>query len=136
MAEARTQTDEFRELDIIFEQGVANKDAAVLVNGFYSDDAVLMPPNHPTVEGKANIQTFLQGLMEQGATGITLATIRHDGEGNLAYAQGKYVLTMMTPDGTAVDDIGKYVVTYRKQIDGGWKVVTDIFNSDNPNSLI
>jgi ketosteroid isomerase-like protein len=132
MAEARSQVNEFRELDIIFERSVANKDAGTLVNGFYSDDAVLMPPNHPAVEGKANIQTFLQGLMDQGATGITLETIRHDGEGDLAYAQGKYVLTLTTPDGTSVDDTGKYVVTYRRQTDGGWRVVTDFFNSDNP----
>ena len=128
----RSLTDEFRQLDIIFEQSVANKDAAALVNGFYAEGAVLMPPNHPAVEGKANIQAFLQGLMDQGATGIKLETIKHDIDGALAYVQGKYTLTMVIPDGTTVDDIGKYVVTYRQQTDGGWKVVTDIFNSDNP----
>jgi len=91
-----------------------------------------MPPNNPMVEGKANIQTFLQGLMDQGATGVKLEPIKHDSEGGLAYAQGRYVLTLTAPDGTSVDDTGKYVVTYRRQDDGGWKVVTDIFNSDSP----
>jgi len=135
MAEVRRSlTDEFRQLDIIFEQSVANKNAAALVNGFYAEGAVLMPPNNPAVEGKANIQAFLQGLMDQGATAIKLETIKYDIEGSLAYAQGKYTLTMETSDGTTVDDIGKYVVTYRQQTDGGWKVVTDIFNSDSPTA--
>ena len=133
MAEVRRSlTDEFRQLDIIFEQSVANKNAAALVSGFYAEGAVLMPPNHPAVEGRANIQAFLQGSMDQGATGIRLETIKYDIEGSLAYAQGKYALTLETPDGTTVEDIGKYVVTYRQQTDGGWKVVTDIFNRDNP----
>jgi len=30
------------------------------------------------------------------------------------------------------NDKGKYVTVYRKQPDGKWKVVADIFNSDLP----
>ena len=34
--------------------------------------------------------------------------------------------------GKQVNDTGKYVVVFRKQADGAWKVAADIFNSDLP----
>jgi len=34
------------------------------------------------------------------------------------------------PDGTPMTDHGKYATIWRKQTDGSWKVVVDIFNSD------
>jgi|SRR5581483_3856722 len=133
MAEARmTLENELRQLDIAFEQGVAAKDPAALVNAFYTEDAVLMPPNHPAVNGRANIQAFLQELINQGASSIKLEAVKLDSEGSLACLQGKYTLTINAPDGSKITDTGKYVVTYRRQANGGWRVTTDIFNSDNP----
>jgi len=39
----------------------------------------------------------------------------------------------MTPEGSdPIDDTGKYLEIWKKQADGGWKVVRDIFNSDLP----
>src|ERR1700743_2936458 len=114
MAEARrTLETELRQLDIAFEQGVAAKDAAAVANAYYADDAVFMPPNHPIVTGRANIQAFIQGMMDQGASAVTLEMVRLDSEGTLAYAQGKFTLTINHPDGNTTTDIGKYVVTYR-----------------------
>jgi ketosteroid isomerase-like protein len=34
--------------------------------------------------------------------------------------------------GNPVTDNQKYVTVWRKGADGSWKVVADIFNSDNP----
>jgi ketosteroid isomerase-like protein len=52
--------------------------------------------------------------------------------GDLGYVIGTY--TMITNDaaGRAVNDHGKYVVVWKKQPDGNWKAVADIFNSDLP----
>jgi ketosteroid isomerase-like protein len=36
------------------------------------------------------------------------------------------------PEGEPIDDNGKYVVVYRRQPDGGYKVIADIFNSSRP----
>ncbi|HEU4419987.1 MAG TPA: hypothetical protein VFT55_13725 [Planctomycetota bacterium] len=39
----------------------------------------------------------------------------------------------MTPPGApAITDTGKFLVIYRRQDDGSWKVCCDIFNSDLP----
>lgn len=51
--------------------------------------------------------------------------------GDLGVTSGPYQLTMMD-NGKKVDDKGKYVTVWKKQADGSWKVVRDIFNSDMP----
>jgi ketosteroid isomerase-like protein len=52
--------------------------------------------------------------------------------GDLAYTQGTYSMTMTDPEGIPATDKGKYLAVWKKQADGGWKVIEDIFNSDLP----
>lgn len=131
---ARTTAEqEIRRLDEHFMTAGNAKDAKTLVNGFYADSAVLMPPNHAIVEGRDAIRTFLQGMVDAGFAGITLDTTTIESAGDLAYGRGRYTLRM-TPRGQAtVEDTGKYVVVYRRQRDGAWRAVADIFNSDRPS---
>ncbi len=39
---------------------------------------------------------------------------------------------MNDPQGKQMSDHGKYMVVWRKQADGKWKAVGDMFNSDVP----
>src|SRR5262245_56354639 len=123
--------DAIHRLDAEFMKAADAGNAAGLVKAFYAADAVLMPPNHPAVTGRAAIQGFLQGLIDGGLTSITLETAVTASGGDLAYGRGHYTLSM-SPAGAAVPvkDVGKYVVVYRRQADGGWRAVADIFNSD------
>ena len=121
-----------RRLDAAFMKAVAARDARGLVAAFYGADAVLMPPNHPLVAGAAAIQGFLQGLLDSGATGITLDTQRIATAGDLAWGRGAYTLSLTPPGGLPAQDTGKYIVCYRRQAGGGWRAVADIFNSDGP----
>jgi ketosteroid isomerase-like protein len=54
--------------------------------------------------------------------------------GDLAYVSGAYEETMTDGSGKSVKDHGKYVEIFKKQADGTWKVVADIWNSDLPAS--
>jgi ketosteroid isomerase-like protein len=51
---------------------------------------------------------------------------------DLAYATGTYESSMKDSRGKLVTDHGKYVEVWKKQADGKWKTVADIFNSDLP----
>ncbi|HET7874959.1 MAG TPA: DUF4440 domain-containing protein [Methylomirabilota bacterium] len=124
--------DAIRRLDAEFIKAANAKDSAALVRAFYAADAVLMPPNHPVVEGRSNIQGFLQGLMDGGLTSIKLETPTIASAGDLAYGRGHYALSMTPPGGTPVQNTGKYIVVYRRTAAGGWKAIADIFNSDAP----
>jgi len=121
-----------RQLDRAFMSAAASKDAKALVNAFYTADAVLLPPNAPLVKGRSAIQAFFQGLLDAGATGVTLKTTKIDADGALAYGRGAYGFALPRPDGTAQRQVGKYIVVYRRQRDGSWRAVADIFNSDSP----
>jgi uncharacterized protein (TIGR02246 family) len=122
--------DAIRQLDAEFMAAANAKNASALVKAFYAQDAVLMPPNHAIVEGRGQIQNFLQGLITAGFSGIKLETTTTMSEGDLAYGRGRYTLSMSPAGGAAVQDEGKYVVVYRRQGKTGWRAITDIFNSD------
>ncbi len=59
-------------------------------------------------------------------------TTRVESSGAVAYGIGRYTLALTPPGGSPVQDVGKYVVTDRRQRDGAWKAVADVFNSDRP----
>ena len=123
--------DAVYQLDAQFMKAASAKDAAALVKAFYAADAVLMPPNHAAVEGRANIQGFLQGLIDSGLTSIKLETMAVASAGDLAYGRGRYTLELSPPGGAPVLDVGKYIVVYRRQPNGTWRAVSDIFNSNS-----
>jgi ketosteroid isomerase-like protein len=131
-APAPKAADAIRRLDAEFMKAANARNAGALVKAFYAPDAVLMPPNHAAVEGRANIQGFLQGLIDSGLTSIKLETTTIASAGNLAYGRGRYTLAMSPPGGAPVEDVGKYVVVYRREPSGAWRAVSDIFNSDRP----
>lgn len=119
-----------RRLDAQFMRAANAKTVDSLVAGFYTEDAVLMPPNHPIVEKRDNIRNFFQGLVDSGFSSIKLETTNIESVGNLAYGRGRYTLSMSPPGGAPVQDVGKYIVIYRRQAGGSWRAIADIFNSD------
>ncbi len=109
------------------------KDASVVAD-FYTEDAILLPPNTEMVRGKTSIQEFQEAFFKgQEATELTLTPVEVFGVDGLAYEVGSYTLTMV-PAGSdsPVSDTGKYVEALKKQADGSWKIAADIWNSDQP----
>lgn len=101
-----------------------------LVKAFYTEDATLMAPNALTATGHAEIEAVLRTFPP--ISSFVLQSKDMAGLGDLAYSTGRYSLVMTPPGGAAIADSGKSVVILRKQQDGSWKVVHDIFNSDIP----
>ena len=104
---------------------------------FYTDDASVFPPNAPIATGKEAIRAFLaQGFANAGfAIDWQPTKVEVSRGGDLAYTQGTYELTMNDPKGKPVTERGKYVNVWKKQPDGTWKMVADIWNSDQPLSV-
>jgi uncharacterized protein (TIGR02246 family) len=95
----------------------------------YTDDASMLPPNGPAVQGRQQIQKFLSDFPP--ITEFTFDIVDVDGRGDLAYVRGNYAMTLTPPGAAAAaHDRGKYVEIWRKQADGSWKIRWDIFNSD------
>jgi uncharacterized protein (TIGR02246 family) len=100
---------------------------------YYTDDASILPPNAPIATGKQAIRAVWATLLNPDTTvswQVTKADAARSGE--LAYVTGVYQITAKNPKGKSQEDRGKLVEVWKKQADGKWKVVTDIFNSDLP----
>jgi uncharacterized protein (TIGR02246 family) len=114
---------------------VANFDKAVLAGDWpavvsvYAEDGMLLPPNGPTVQGRAAIQNFFGGFPK--ITAFKQSVVEIEGQGDLAYPRGTYEMTMMPPGAKApLTDTGKVIAVWRKQPDGSWLVLRVMWNSD------
>ena len=52
--------------------------------------------------------------------------------GDMAYELGTYEIVMKDKKGKSTPQKGVYVVVWKKQADGSWKALEDIFNTDLP----
>jgi uncharacterized protein (TIGR02246 family) len=108
-------------------------DAAALTEQ-YADGAFQLPPNGSIRVGKEAIQSafrtdFDQSIHETADVAEDVRVV-----GDLAFARGTYAAksTPKVPGAAIVDDKGKWLTAYRRQADGSWKIVVDIWNSDLP----
>ncbi len=100
------------------------------VAALYTEDAVMMGPNGPAVQGRAAIEAFFAAYPP--FSGFTLNPVEIDGRGDLAFVRGTYSLTLEIEGMEPTPDTGKYIEIRRRQTDGSWLITADIFNSDTP----
>jgi len=125
-------TKAIRALNAEFERNVRAQSASQLVQAAYAEDAVVLPPNQPMVSGRTQITEFWQGMFGAGLKDASLETVRVEASGDLASEIGKYTLTIQPKDAAPVQAQGKYLVALRRQADGAWRLVADMFSSDSP----
>ena len=104
-------------------------DLEAYVNLYYADDARVLPPSHATVTGREAISALYRSSGSIREYRLTILAL--EGRNDLAYVHSAYQITV-TPPGAAepVGDQGKGVEVWKKQRDGSWRVILDIFNSD------
>lgn len=123
-----------RDLDAQWSKAAAAKDVDKTVS-FYSDDAVVLPPNQATVTGKSAVRDLWKGLLDSVTTVSWKADrVEVAKSGDMAFITGTYQLSSKDAVGGTNNDRGKYLVVYEKQADGTWKCGADMFSSDLPAS--
>ena len=119
----RAATDSF----VVYARARRNADSPML----FTENAAFMPPNAAIVEGRAAIRTALGAFPPMSEFSLTPVEI--DGRGDLAFVRGTYAMTFVGPDGHEVGkDHGKFLEIRRRQPDGKWLIVADMYNSDVP----
>jgi ketosteroid isomerase-like protein len=99
---------------------------------FYSDDAVLLPPNAPIAKDHKSIRESWAGLLGPNtAVSWKVTGVETAKSGEIGYLYGTYQLSIKDPKGgPAINDTGKIVEIWKKQSDGKWKCIVDTYNSD------
>ena len=100
----------------------------------YTDDAILMPPNHSPVEGKQAIEKYLAEIGSQlQASNFQLSILEVDVQGDTTIVRGTYSSSFTVPGTDApMEDQGKTLNVWKRQADGSWKLHRDIWNSNMP----
>lgn len=118
------QSAELAALTDNWEDALNASDVDALVE-IYSEDCVLMPPNAELMTGQDAARAAFGAMIAAGQTG-ELDTITAVAAGGVGYHAGTY--TLRDASGNLVDR-GKYLEGWQ-QVDGEWKIVHDIWNSD------
>jgi uncharacterized protein (TIGR02246 family) len=122
-----------RDLDAEWSKAAVAKDLDKTVS-YYSDDAIVLPPNGPAATTKEAIRNVWKDILNTPSLVISWKTTRVEvsGAGDMACVSGTYELTTKDATGKSVSDRGKYLVVWEKQADGTWKAGADMWNSDLP----
>jgi len=101
---------------------------------FYTEDAVVLPPNEKTAVGKDAIRKPVADMLALPGLAFSWEPTKVEvaKSGDLAYLYGTYKMTATGPDGKPMNDNGKMVEIWKKQADGNWKCVVDTWSSDLP----
>lgn len=107
---------------------------ATALAGLYTDDAQLLAPNTPQLQGRAAIaKVFGEWFTQMKITDFKLSAADLIPAGDYAVETGAYAMTMQLKGETApVTDKGKYIVVWKRGADGSWKLHRDVWNSDLP----
>ena len=98
----------------------------------YTDDATIIPPGGEMLKGRDDIQKVYEGLLKGGLKEIKMITLEVGGLGDMVYEIGK-TRVLIQPEGMeAFSDSSKYMVIWKRQDDGTWKVYADIWNLFGP----
>jgi len=109
-----------------------NRGDAAGVAALYAEDATVLPPNSQMIQGRPGIESFWSGAIQMGLRDVSLTTVEVAGSGDMAYEIGKYTLKIQPAGRRAITDSGKYVVAWKRQTDGTWRLHADIWNSSMP----
>lgn len=92
-------------------------------SAFWAEDAVLMPPNHPRIEGLEKIRKFVQADLSN-LKAFKPSDWTFEGRGDMAVVTTAMEWTFK--DGTA--KTGKQMVLMAKDADGAWRAQKVIYN--------
>ena len=125
---------EILRLDTEWSRAAQNRDVDRVLS-FWADDAIVFPPGSPAVSGKAAIREFVAKSFQTLGFNISwkTTTVAVSRSGDIAYTTGTNRVTFSAPDGKQVTVEGKAVAVWRREKNGAWKCVIDIWNDVSPS---
>lgn len=120
-----------RDANAAWSDAAAAKDLEKTLS-YYADDAVVLPAHQPAAATKAAIRNLWTNMMAIPGLEISwkASNVEIAKSGEMAYLHGTYQFSANDASGKPVPDHGKYLVVWKKQASGNWKVAADIWNSD------
>jgi uncharacterized protein (TIGR02246 family) len=102
---------------------------------FYANDAAAFLPDRPMLKGSAAIKAAMRDAFGDPNVSVAVKTDRVEvaSSGDIGYGYGTGISTITDPATKSVTTAqSKWVTVFKKQPDGSWQAVADIYNSDGP----
>ncbi len=99
---------------------------------YWTDDAVVMPPGSPAVVGKTALSDYVKASLRIPGFKLTWTSseVKFSPDGNLAYMFGRNAVTVNDQKGKPITTEGRGVTIWRREPDGQWRCVVDIWNAE------
>ena len=99
---------------------------------YWADDAVMMVPGLPPLRGKAAIREYVEAGAQVPGFSIRWEPLEAhvSASGDMGYVIERNQFTMQDSTGAVVTESNKTVTVWRRQADGTWKNVIDMWNAD------
>jgi len=109
----------------------AGKDVDKIVS-YWTDDAVIMMPGQPIVEGKAAIRAYVASCLSNPVFKIHWKSnkVTFSPDGKMAYMPGTDEMTVPGPNGAPMTLHLRGIAIWRLEADGQWRCVVDISNEE------
>lgn len=118
-------------VDADWEQAYAAKHLKKAV-AFCDDEASMLVPNAPIASGKVAISKAMADDMASSDLTWRANKAGIARSQDLGYTSGVYEMTFKDASGKMKMDKGKYLTLWKREADGTWKMLYDMFNSDLP----
>jgi ketosteroid isomerase-like protein len=133
MNSSRKAVASIRAADAAWLKAYASKEVDKSV-AFFDEQGSMLVPNSPLLTGKDAIAKFITRGFKLRDYEITWhpnkAGVARSGE--LGYTSGTYGMSFKDASGKTISDNGKYLMVWKRQGNGEWKVLFDTSNSDLP----
>ena len=103
-----------------------------------TDDVVLMPPHGEPIVGRHAVVEWFANVVRQARTKDVNVTQREVMvAGDLAIERGSFTWKVAPAGRTSdVEDRGNFVAIWKRQSDGSWKTLRNIWNSTLPEPAV
>lgn len=104
------------------------------VVALYDETALMVPPNSDLVEGLEGVGNYRFGFIETEGVELSFEILRAEvaESGDMGWTISLGQITINRPEGPPGRDLVRDFHTWKKQPDGSWKVVVDMWNSGLP----
>ena len=99
---------------------------------FYTDDAIMMPPGEKTCTDTASRTVSIKAMFAMPEAKMRFQATKTEvaKSADLGYSAGVYQFSYKDAAGKEMHETGKFCETWKKQADGTWKCIVDIWNAD------
>ena len=99
---------------------------------YWAEDAVVMSPGQPSLKGKKEIREMVEGMSKIPGFKISWEplSVSISKSGDMAYMIEQNRITVNDSLGKPVTEFNKGVTIWKKESDGSWKNIVDMWNAD------